>query len=251
MSAEGNMPARGQRHHGGNASNGWRWPRSVLMIVAAAGALMGAEDSEPLLPRPGAVLVADVIGEAIAMASEQEKVLKGEDRVRVGSTITTERMSLVTLLLSNGASLRIGSESELEIEEFGQGTIPDGLKFAELTEEPTVSRTRLRLLRGDVLIEVKPLDTSRGSSFMLSTVAGTVRSTEGRFHARVRMSDLGLGVFTIELERGAAEFEVIGGKFVPLQPGRLTAFALELDPATGLVKVTDMPQKAAKSAKTN
>jgi hypothetical protein len=174
---------------------------------------------------------------------DQRRPLKQEERVRVGSTIETDRKSLVTLILSNGAMLRIGSEAELELEEFGQATIPGSIKFAELKAEPTVSRTRLRLGRGDVTVDVKPLSASRGSSFMLTMVAGTVRTVDGRFHASVRMSDLGLGVCTLELEHGAAEFEVTGGAFTPLQVGRELVFALEIDKSTGIAKVGEMPGK--------
>ena len=69
-------------------------------------------------------------------------------------------MSMVTLILSNGATLRIGSESELEIEEFGQATVSGNIKYAELKEEPTVSRTRLNLVCGDVTVDVKRLSAS-------------------------------------------------------------------------------------------
>ena len=207
--------------------------------------MVHAQVPEPSLPRPGAVLVLDLIGQARAVTSDQQKPLKVEERLRVGSTIVTERMSLVTIILSNGATLRIGSESELEVEEFGQATIPGSPKYVEMQAEPTVSRTRLRLVRGDVLVEVKPLNVSRGSSFMLTTPAGTVRSAEGRFHARVRMSDLGLGVSTIEVDNGSAEFEPVGGNFVPVPAGRTLAYALERDPVTGALKVSDMPAKPA------
>jgi hypothetical protein len=195
------------------------------------------------------VLVLDVIGEAVAVTGDQRKPIKPDERLRVGSTIVTERKSIVTLILSNGATLRIGSESELEVEEFGQATIPGSPKFAEMKSEPTVSRTRLRLVRGDVMVEVKPLNVARGSSFMLSLLAGTVRSREGVFHARVRMSDLGLGVCTIELERGAAEFEPIGGAFAPLAVGRQLAIALEIDRVTGLPKIIEMPKDSPKAVK--
>ncbi|MGH7956622.1 MAG: hypothetical protein ACREH8_06390 [Opitutaceae bacterium] len=217
-----------------------------LMVAGVAHA--SAQVPEPSLPRPGAVVVQDLIGEATAVAGDQRKPVKAEERLRVGSTIMTERMSLVTLILSNGTRLRLGSESELEVEEFGQATIPSGTKFAELKEEPTVSRTRLRLERGDVMVDLKRLNASRGSSFMLSLVAGTVRSTEGIFHVRMRMSDLGLGVCTLEVEKGAAEFEPLEGKFAPLPVGRQVVFAIEIDRITGTPKVSEMPKEAPKAA---
>jgi hypothetical protein len=229
-----------------------RW---ILVSVAAlmAGTRAVAQVPEPSLPRPGAVVVQDVIGEAFAVNGDQRKPIKPEERLRVGSTIMTERMSIVTLILSNGATLRIGSEAELEVEEFGQATIPGSIKFAELKAEPTVSRTRLLLVRGDVVVDVKPLSANRGSSFVLTMLAGTVRTTEGTFHARVRMSDLGLGICTLELEKGSAEFEVAGGKFAPVPVGQQLAFALEIDKNTGLPKVGEMPKpvpaKAADAAK--
>jgi hypothetical protein len=205
---------------------------------------------EPSLPRPGAILVLDVIGQASAIAGDHEKLIKAEERLRIGSTIVTERMSIVTLILSNGATLKIGSESELEVEKFGQATVPGNPKYTDLKEEPTVSRTRLRLERGDVLVDLKPLNASRGSSFALNLIAGTVRSTEGTFHARVRMSDLGLGVCTLELARGAAEFEPLGGKSAPLPAGRELAFAIEIDRVNGTTKVSDMPRETARAGTT-
>jgi hypothetical protein len=174
-------------------------------------------------------------------------VVKNDDRLRVGSTVVTGRRSLVTLLLSNGVTLQIGSDSELEIEEFGQATMPGTLKIAELKEEPTVSRTRLRLWRGDVTVEVKRLNTSRGSSFALSMPAGTVRTREGTVSAMVQMSDLGLGVCTLEIEKGSAEFEIAGGASTPVPAGRKLAFAIEVDKATGAVKVGEMPKETAKA----
>jgi hypothetical protein len=216
-------------------------------LVGAADFHVLAQDSEPFLPRPGAVFVLDVIGEAQAVAGEQRKPVKPDERLRVGSTIVTERMSLVTLMLSNGATLRIGSESELEVEEFSQAAIPSSLKIAELKAEPTVSRTRLRLVRGDVMVDLKPLNAARGSTFMLSLLAGTVRSTDGTFHVRMRMSDLGLGVCTFELEKGAAEFEPVDGKFAPLAIGREMAVAIEIDRITSLPKIIEMPKDAPKA----
>ena len=212
------------------------------------GTLVGrAQVSEPSLPRPGAIVVAEVMGEVVAGANDERKPVKPDDRLRVGSTIVTGRRSLATIMLSNGASLRLGSDSEIEVEEFGQATISGSVKFSELKEEPTVSRTRLRLVKGDVNVEVKPLKVARGSSFMLTMTAGTVRISEGVFHAAVQMSDVGLGVCTFELQQGTAEFEVLGGAFQPVPPGRKLAFAIELDRSTGAPKIGEMPKEQAKA----
>lgn len=208
---------------------------------------MLAQEPDLVLPRPGAVVVTDVTGEVAVTAGGQRRVPKPDERLRVGSTLSTGRKSLFTVTLSNGAMVQLGSESEVEIEEFGQAPISGSVKLAELREEPTLSRTRLNLLRGDVVIEVRTLKVGRGSSFHLTFSAGTLRITEGTVRAMVQMSDLGLGVASVELVRGRADFEVPGGTFVPVPAGQKLAFALEVDKATGVTKVGPMPAPAPKA----
>lgn len=223
-----------------------RWISSWLAMGAMLSSL-GAQTPDLVLPRPGAVIVTDVTGETAVVASGQRRVPKLEERLRVGSTLSTGRKSLFTVTLSNGATLQLGSESELEIEEFGQAPVSGTVKHAELKEEPTLSRTRLSLLRGDVILTVKPLKVARGSSFHLTLAAGTLRIAEGTVRARVQTSELGLGVATLELVQGKAEFEVPGGTFTPVPSGTKLAFALEVDKATGVTKVGPMPSAAAKA----
>jgi hypothetical protein len=223
-----------------------RWIGGWLAMGAMLAGL-GAQTPDPVLPRPGAVIVSDITGETAVVAGGQRRVPKLEERLRVGSTLSTGRKSLLTVTLSNGSSVQLGSDSEIEIEEFGQAPVSGTLKLAELKEEPTLSRTRLNLLRGDVILVVKPLKVARGSSFHLSMAAGTLRVAEGTVRARVDMSELGLGVAAVEVVQGKAEFEVPGGTFAPVPAGTKLAFALEVDQATGVTKVGPMP--AAPKAK--
>ena len=220
------------------------WRR--LTAVVALAAAWPLEAAEPDLPRPGTIVISELSGAGAAVTGDQRKPLKADERLRVGATVVTERRSLVTLLFSNGASVQLGSESELEVEEFGQAPVSGNLKYAELKEEPTVSRTRLRLVRGDVHVTVKPLRATRGSSFTLSLLAGTLRIRDGSVHVMLRMSDPGLGVCNVELLGGAAEFEPPGGKFTALPPvGRKLSFAIEQDKRTGAVTLGEMPKPAA------
>lgn len=214
----------------------------LALGIGSVGAVH-AQAPEISLPRPGAVVATHVAGEAFVAIDEQRRPIKGDDRLRVGATVTTGRKSYLVLSLSNGATIQLGSESELEVEEFGQSPIAGNVKIAELTAEPTLSRTRLRLVRGDVTIEVKPLKVARGSTFLVTLPAGTVRVGGGTVRAMVRMSDLGLGVCTVELQKGAAEFEGVELAFTAIPPGRKLAFALEVDKATGVTKVGEMPKE--------
>jgi hypothetical protein len=220
-------------------------------LLAAVGLVAGlrAQAPEINLPRPGTIIVAELTGSGSAVNGDQRKPLKQDDRLRVGTTVTTARRTVATLLFSNGASVQLGAESELEVEEFGQAAVSGNLKYAELKEEPTISRTRLRLANGDVRGTVKPLKAARGSTFTLTLIAGTLRIREGTFNAMVRMSELGLGVCHVEVLNGAAEFEPVGGKFAPVPAGRKLTFAIEQDKATGAVKLGEMPKETAKAKK--
>ena len=222
--------------------------RGFLTAIALVAGLR-AQTPEPNLPRPGTIIVTEVTGTAAALNGDQRKPLKLDDRLRVGATIATDRRSMATLLFSNGASVQLGSETELEVEEFGQAPVSGSLKYAELKEEPTISRTRLRLGQGSVRGTIKPLKAARGSTFTLALITGTLRIREGAFHAMVRMSDLGLGVCNVEVLNGTAEFEPIGGKFAPLAAGRKLSFAIEQDKTTGAVKIGEMPQETAAGKK--
>lgn len=222
-----------------------RW-LGVALGALGASAAGRAQAPEIDLPRPGIVIVAEVTGEVTMTSAEQKRTLKADDRVRIGATVATGRRSLTKLNLSNGIAVQLGSDSEIEIEEFGQAPFSSTSKFPDLKAEPSLSRTRIRLVRGDVVVTVKKLQVGRGSSFGLSTPAGTLRMAEGAFRAMVRMHDLGLGVATLEVQTGAAEFEVAGSTgFAPVPLGRKVAFALEVD-KSGVVKVGEMPKEAPK-----
>ncbi len=223
----------------------WLWFRDAGAVGVLVGTLL-AQVPEPELPRPGTVVATEITGEVTSVAGDQRKPIKLDDRLRVGTSVVTGRRSLATFLLSNGASIQLGPEAELEIEEFGQAAFSGTSKFGELKEEPTASRTRLRLVRGDVTVVVKPLKVSRGSSFTLTTVAGVLRTSEAEFRAAVRIHDLGLGVYSVDLKSGRAEFEVAGTSgFQPVPAGRQLAFAIELDKSGG-VKVSEMPKAPEK-----
>jgi hypothetical protein len=210
------------------------------MLIAISG--LCAQVPELKLPRPGSIVATQVIGEVTVIAGEQSRPLKTDERVRVGVTITTGRRSLLVLELSNGTTLQLGSESEMELEEFGQEPFSSSIKPKDVKEEPSLSRTRVNLLRGDVAGEVKRLKVQRGSSFTLTVLAGTLRVTEGSFHAKMQMTEIGLGMCTIDFRAGVAEFEPLGGEFAPLPPGRRLGFALETDKISGTLKLSPMPQ---------
>lgn len=196
----------------------------------------------PTFTRPGTITVVDMIGRASAVSNGQEKPLKLEERVRAEVVLKTQRVSTLTLEFSNGATAKLGSDSELSVEEFWQQPHSQAGKTAEWKQEPSPSRTRLKLVRGDVSGTIKPLQAARGSTFTLELVAGTLRLTEGVFTARMRMTELGIGVCTVDLASGEAEFEPVNGTSARITPGKRLAFAVEINPANGAVTLGDLPK---------
>ena len=225
-----------------------RWLGTTLALLTGTAAL-AAEVVEAIITRPGQITVAEITGQLIIKEAGQQRPAKVDDRVRVDAVVATGRKSLATLAFSNGAVLELGSEAELEVEELLQAPFGSSLKLSALKEEPSISRTRLRLVRGDFRLKVKPLKVARGSVFQLALPAGIARLAEGSLAVVVRMTEAGLGMCTLELERGNAEFEIPGAAPARIPPGPRLGFAVEVDRHTGAVTVGEMPKAAAPPAK--
>ncbi len=224
-----------------------RGAATAAVLAAAWGGVGYAQ--EPVLTRPGQVWLAEVTGEVDVVTDNKARKAKADEPVKAESVVRTGRKAMATLLLSNGTTLKLAPESEVEIEEFLQAPSGGSVKAADLKEEPSVSRALVRLRRGEVRVAVKPLKAARGSVFALTLAAGTVRTTGGAFYGMVRMHDLGLGVCNVELESGAAEFELAGAAgeaaVSKLAVGKRAAWAIEVDKASGAVTVGEMPKAEA------
>lgn len=225
-----------------------RWLGTTLALLLGTAAA-AAEPPDAIITRPGQITVTEITGQLTIRQAGQQRPAKVDDRVRVDAVVATGRRSLATLAFSNGAVLELGSETELEVEELLQAPFAGTGKVSALKEEPSISRTRLRLVRGDFRLNVKPLKVARGSVFQLAMPAGIARIDEGSLAVVVRMTEAGLGMCTLELERGSAEFEIAGAAPARIPPGPRLGFAVEIDRYTGAVTVGEMPRAAAPPAK--
>lgn len=213
--------------------------------MAGLGAALPAQVPDVVLTRPGQIVITSVTEDVVVTVGGQRRPARVDDRVRVDAVVSSGRKSMASLMFSNGVVLQLGPESELEVEELLQAPFTSVIKSEAMKEEPSISRTRVRLIRGELRLAVKPLKVARGSAFVVSTPAGNARVDEGTFYAMVRMTDVGIGLCAIELERGAGEFELVGAKAVAMPPGRRLAFAVDVDRATGDVKIGELPSPAA------
>lgn len=122
----------------------------------------------------GLILVAKATGRTAMELNGQRGPLVADQRVPVGAKVLTAPDSSAVLVFSNGATLHLGSDTALLIEEFSQEPFSPAITVSAATVEPSVSRTLLRLLYGELVGNVKRPKPHEGSVFKITTPIGTV-----------------------------------------------------------------------------
>jgi hypothetical protein len=154
--------------------------RFLLFLFACAFLAAGTIFSQPAATDPrdagmqkGWVGVAKVEGEAtLTLPGNLVSKLKPNDSIPENGTITTGPKSVVVLAFSNGATTRLGENTEFILQEFRMIPLQVEVKLTDLTAEPTRSRTRLKLNRGELVGDVKPLQINDGTGFVVDTPVG-------------------------------------------------------------------------------
>lgn len=155
------------------------------LFLGAALALISLRAQAPGSPIAGGaeqVLAARVTGLVQMTVGGQTSSVKTEDRVPTSAKIVTAKDASIVLVFSNGATTQLGSDTELVIEEFLQDPFASTVRMADLAEEPSRSRTRLALNRGELVGNVKKLKHAEGSSYTVVTPVGAagIRGTTFR-----------------------------------------------------------------------
>jgi len=157
--------------------------------------------------KPAIALVARVKGNATYTdyALGEEGRVEARMKFKQGVTIMTGPDATVVLLFSNGSSLTIKPDTTLSIEEYLQAPIPeDEPALDKLDKEPTTSKTKLRLLEGDIIGSVKKLNEDEGSSYEVDSPIGTagIRGTNYALSTKTRGVATPSGRFGISIGRG-------------------------------------------------
>ncbi|MDR1010293.1 MAG: FecR family protein [Opitutaceae bacterium] len=139
---------------------------------------------QPQLPSPPAqepapenaarIIVVQVTGEVyVFTAGETYRLaLRAGSLVTAGQMIATGPKASVMLAFSNGATVTIGEHALVSLDEFLQTPFGEMFKMAESTQEPSSSQTRLDLVRGELIANVKKLNKEEGSTFEVKTPLG-------------------------------------------------------------------------------
>jgi FecR protein len=162
----------------------WFFAAKLLFIAAGFASAQTAAPATPAEQPGGRILVARVTGEAFAMnPSDGLKFpVRNGSLLTEGQVITTGAGASVLFVLSNGATVSLGADSVLALEQFTQQPFGESYKMSTLSAEPSTSTTRLNLLRGELISDVKKLNKTGGSSFQIKTPVGAagIRGTAFR-----------------------------------------------------------------------
>ena len=190
----------------------------AIAVLAAAFAVLTLRAEEAVY---GQIKAAQVIGnvEAIDDADHTVTPLHNNDALNHGYTIRTGAQSSVVLVFSNGATVRLGDKTEIDIEQFVQDPFAESeLAIDKLTHEPSASSTRLKLTQGEIVGEVPKLHS--GSTHIIDTPVGAAGIRGTTFRHVYRVAPNGTAQFSSGCGEGEVTFTDKDGKVVPLPAGR-------------------------------
>lgn len=196
----------------------------------------------------GAIKASNVRGDVkkVNLTDKSETALKnGDTLIQENAIVTGKGDSSVVLVFANGSTVRVGSDSRLEIREFLMDPLEADIpNVAALTAEPTRSQTNLRLEFGEMVGNVKTLNRAAGSTFSVSTPAGAAGIRGTTFRIVYRPTGTGQAFnFQLSTSEGVVLFEgttSAGLAAVNVPLGQQIQVVAQVDPATNSV-IIGMP----------
>lgn len=167
-------------------------------------------EAQGVLNQRGKIIVVKVSGKVTKTVNGVVTPLERDSVVETPAKIITGPGSSVVLSFSNGTTTRLGEASELVVEEFLQDPFPGMIKPMQLTEEPTPSRTKLALNRGELVADVKTLKR-KADGFTVQTPVGTVSARGTVFRIVFRPTSSGQAFFQLATARGSVHYTPPGG----------------------------------------
>lgn len=154
---------------------------ATVSLRAQAPATSASSTATAAMPA-GLVLVAKTDGTVTMTVNGTQTPVKQGMEIPQAAKINTGLNSSVVLVFSNGAQTHLAADGELIIEEFLQDPFAATVKVAEMDDEPSASRARLALNRGELVGHVKKLNKAKDSSFTVQTPVGAagIRGTTFR-----------------------------------------------------------------------
>lgn len=151
---------------------------------------------------PGLIKVAQVTGTVTAVKDGATTTLANGSEISQGYVVNTAKDASVVLVFSNGATVNLAQDSSLSIDEFLQDPFAEEVSVSKLTNEPSVSNTKLNLSRGELVGNVKKLNYDAGSSFTVQTPVGAAGIRGTTFRIVFRPDGTGKAFFSLTTVEG-------------------------------------------------
>lgn len=173
----------------------WLWMFGFAALLCSSA---GAQSTS----QPGQIKAAKVTGTVTAIKDGATITVESGTELSQGYTVTTGKNSSVVLVFSNGATLNLAGETSLAIDEFTQDPFADEIAVSKMTAEPSTSRTKLNLSRGELVGNVKKLNYDAGSSFNIQTPVGAAGIRGTTFRIVFRPDGTGKAFFSLTTVEG-------------------------------------------------
>ena len=174
-------------------------------------------------------------------ASGATTPLKDGDSLVETDAVVTGKGGSVVLVLSNGSSVKVGSDSRLAIDEFKMDPLAAEVKLSDLKEEPSVSQTKLNLAYGEMVGDVKKLNKS--SSYSIKTPVGAAGIRGTIYRIVFRPGTDGKAFFTVSTAEGLVVMEGVSSVSVPIAEGKEVVVEVDTNsPSTPKVVTQDIPE---------
>ena len=187
----------------------------------------------------GQIQAASVEGQVLKLVNSAPAVpVKDGDQLTESDTITTGANSGVVLVFMNGSSVKLGADSRLAIDEFKMDPLAEDVKMADLKDrkkgEPSISRTNLNLVYGDMVGDVKHLNKS--SSYSIKTPAGAAGIRGTIYRIVFRPDANGKAFFTVSTAEGLVVMQGVTAVEIPIPVGKEVVVTVDIpDTSPGAV----------------
>lgn len=214
----------------------WVFLLGLSLVTASSAFAQATQAGEIKLARvTGEVTVTDKATKAVAKAGNNLSIMQG-------TVVTTGKDGSVVLVFSNGATINLKTDSVLDIEQYLQDPFASNLAVADLTDEPTVSNTKLNLTRGELVGNVKHLNKAKNSSFSVQTPVGAAGIRGTIFRIVYRPSGNGTAFFSLTTTEGNVELAT-GTSKLPVaaalgEAAKEVVIEVQVNDVTGVVTVT-------------
>ncbi|MCR6656159.1 MAG: FecR domain-containing protein [Opitutus sp.] len=170
----------------------------------------------------GRIVAAQVSGTVTALnrADNTSTALAAGVEIKQNYVIQAGAGSSAVLVFSNGTSVAIAEDTMLAIDEFLQEPFSGENVVAQAKAEPSTSTTKLNVLRGELVANVKKLNRDKGSKFEVLTPIGAAGVRGTVFRIVVRADANGQVTFSLATSEGEVLLAGLDGSNIPVQAGK-------------------------------